>query len=138
MKCAFELLAFDTLPMNRKMVSLRALLESMVVMNWNFIMSAPPNMPCLKHLAEEGRVKLNKAPSETWLDIPSILTLGSGGPKDYACWQIAELRNAGEDEVYPYIKVTQREGGSIWEVKVRHGDFVIDPCVGMQETGASS
>jgi hypothetical protein len=138
MRCAFEMLTFDTLPMNRKMLVLRSMLEALVVVNWNFMLTAPPNMPCLRHLAEEGRVKVSRVPSETWLDIPSIMTLGSGSPKDYACWLIAELRNQGEGDVFPHIKVIQREKGSVWEIKVRHGDEIVDPCKGMLETAAGS
>jgi hypothetical protein len=145
MRCDFKMLSFETLPKNRQMLVLRSLLEALVVVNWNFILTAPGGLPSLRQFIEEGRVKREGVPvrparasSDSWLDIPSILSLGSGGPKDYACWLIAELRNDGEDDVYPHIKVTQRVEGSIWEIKVRHGERVIDPCAGMAEATAAS
>lgn len=131
MKIAFELPAVDTLPLNRKSIALRALIEAMVVVNWNFLLEHPET-PVLADFAHDRSVKINKMPSETWRDISEILRTGVGSAKDFACWRIAELRNAGEDDVYSYMKVVAIEPGvNIYQVFVRRGMELEDPSEGI-------
>jgi hypothetical protein len=54
--------------------------------------------------------------------------------KDFACWRVAELRNAGYDDVFPHIKVSYHEDPSgrepmmtVYHIQVRVHDIIEDP-----------
>ena len=131
MKISLDLLAMKALPSNRKMIALRALIEAMIVVDWNYLLENP-GIPKLADFAKDGAIKIDKAPSDTWRDIPAIIAAGCGGAKDFVCWRIAELRSDGEDDVYPHIKVFSPEPGMhVYQVSVRHGLMLEDPSAGI-------
>lgn len=124
MKIEFDLVGFSGLPAARKSIVLRAALEALVVSDWNYLLENPET-PSLYDFDKHGGLK--KARSELWKDIPSIIATGGDG-KSFACWRIAELRNAGTDEVYPLIRVHYPEPGlAVHEIGVRIGDLVEFP-----------
>ena len=119
MRCTINLQSFDDLPMSRKQIAMRAILEALVVANWNYLIEH--DVPRLDVWLKNGGVRLQREPSETWLDIPSIIALGSAGQKDLACWRVAELRHDGEDDVAPFISVTYAGDAAIYRIGVRRG-----------------
>jgi hypothetical protein len=125
MKIEFDLVGFRRLPATRKAIVLRAALEALVVCNWNYLIENPAT-PAMYDFASVSPLK--KVRSESWKDIPAIIATGGDG-KSFACWRIAELRNAGTDDVYPYIKSVHDEGSNTTthEIGVRIGDSIEYP-----------
>ncbi len=152
-----ELASVAHLPVERQQIVLRGFVEAVIVANWNFIIShhgfptlsdflsrARSTSAISSHEPRTHRVenvrgsslptfKVRPTSFKLWQDIPQIMALGTGDAKDFACWRIAELRNQGVDDVYPYIKRLEPDDGSgpVWSVLVRNSDTVEDPCVGM-------
>jgi len=125
MKIEFDLAGFSRLPVARKSIVLRAALEALIVSNWNYLLENL-DTPSIYDFAGGGREPLKKVRSELWKDIPAIIATGGDG-KSFACWRIAELRNAGTDDVYPFIKTTQDGEKTIHEIGVRIGDLIEFP-----------
>ncbi|HYX21707.1 MAG TPA: hypothetical protein VFA98_12755 [Thermoanaerobaculia bacterium] len=124
MKIEFDLVGFSALPASRKSIVLRAALEALVVSDWNYLLENP-GTPSLYDFGSHGGLK--KVRSDLWKDIPAIIATGGDG-KSFACWRVAELRNAGTDEVYPHIKVHYPEPGvAVHQIGVRIGDLVEFP-----------
>jgi len=123
MKIEFDLAGFSRLPASRKAIVLRAALEALVVCDWNYLIENP-NTPSIYDFGKQGSLK--KVRSEAWKDIPAIIASGGDG-KSFACWRIAELRNEGADDVYPYIKTTYDAGATIHEIGVRISDQIEFP-----------
>lgn len=123
MKIEFDLAGFSKLPMGRKQIVLRAALEALIICDWNFLIEHP-DTPSIYDFGERGALK--KVRSESWKDIPAVIASGGDG-KSFACWRIAELRNAGTDDVYPYIKTTYDEGTATHEIGVRINDQIEFP-----------
>lgn len=120
MKIEFDLTGFSALPASRKSIVLRAALEALVVSDWNYLLEHPET-PALYDC------DLKKVRSEVWKDIPAIIATGGDG-KSLACWRVAELRNAGTDDVCPLIKTHYPEPGiAAYEIGVRIGDLVEFP-----------
>jgi hypothetical protein len=137
----FELRSFQTLPVQRKQIVLRAALEFLVVADWNFIFENP-GLPSLYHFAPQYVLKVRPAGLDSWQDIPQTIELSSGDCKDFACWRIAELRHTGWDDVYPHIKVSYHPDPrgvepmmTVYHIQVRIHDTIEDPSaiLGMPE-----
>ena len=129
----FELRSFQTLPVQRKQIVLRAALEFLVVADWNFIFENQ-DLPSLYEFAPRYVLKVRPAGLDSWQDIPQTIELSSGDCKDFACWRIAELRHAGWDDVYPHIKVSYHPDPSgvepmmtVYHIQVRIHDTIEDP-----------
>lgn len=130
----FELESFSTLPVQRKQIVLRAALEFLIVADWNFIWEQGRDFPSLYHFAPQYVLKVRPAGLDSWQDIPRTLELQSGDCKDFACWRIAELRNAGYDDVYPHIKVSYHQDPrgidppmTVYHIQVRIHEMIEDP-----------
>jgi hypothetical protein len=78
----FELCGFDTLPVQRKQVVLRALLEALVVADWNYIwhreQAGEGLLPSIYEIGPRYVLKVRPAGIDSWQDIPRTLELGSG------------------------------------------------------------
>lgn len=129
----FELRSFASMPAQRKQIVLRAMLECLVVADWNYILENP-DLPSLYDFAPQYVLKVRPAGIDAWQDIPQTIALGSGDCKDFACWRVAELRNQGYDDVVPYIKVSYHEDPSgrdpvmtVYHIQVRIHDIIEDP-----------
>jgi len=128
-----DLQGFGALPVQRRCMVLRSLVEAMVVINWQFIIesqgpSSPHHLPPMLEFHKQRPFKLVEG-AEVWRNIPAILESGGGGLKDFVCWRIAELRAQGEDEIYPHIKYTadpENKWGGQYKMSVRRGDAVED------------
>jgi hypothetical protein len=136
----FELCGFDTLTVQRKQVVLRALLEALVVADWNYIwhreQSGEGLLPSIYEIGPRYVLKVRPAGIDSWQDIPRTLELGSGDCKDFACWRIAELRHAGYDDVFPHIKVTTvpdpkgiEPEMTVYHIQVRIHETIEDPSL---------
>lgn len=134
----FELSGFDTLTVQRKQIVLRALLEALVVADWNYIwhreQSGHGSLPSIYTIAPQYVLKVRPAGIDSWQDIPRTLELGSGDCKDFACWRIAELRHVGYDDVFPHIKVTTipdpkgiEPPMTVYHIQVRVHEIIEDP-----------
>jgi hypothetical protein len=134
----FELCGFDTLTVQRKQVVLRALLEALVVADWNFIwhreQSGEGVLPSIYEIGPRYVLKVRPAGIDSWQDIPRTLELGSGDCKDFSCWRIAELRHAGYDDVFPHIKVSTvpdpkgiEPDMTVYHIQVRVHETIEDP-----------
>jgi hypothetical protein len=128
-----ELLSFSTLPVQRKQIVLRALLECLIVADWNYILEHP-DLPSLYEFAPKYVLKVRPGGLDSWQDIAQTIALGSADCKDLACWRIAELRNAGYDDVYPHIKVSYHQDPAgrdpvmtVYHIQVRIHDIIEDP-----------
>jgi hypothetical protein len=129
----FELLSFASLPVQRKQIVLRAALEFLIVADWNYLIDNP-GMKSLYESAPHYVLKVRPGGLDAWQDIPQTIALGSGDCKDFACWRVAELRNAGYDDVYPHIKVSYHEDPNgrdpmmtVYHIQVRIHDVIEDP-----------
>lgn len=129
----FELLSFASLPVQRKQIVLRAALEFLITADWNYLLENPRTAP-LYESAPHYVLKVRPGGLDAWQDIPQTIALGSGDCKDFACWRVAELRNAGYDDVYPHIKVSYHEDPSgrepmmtVYHIQVRIHDIIEDP-----------
>ncbi len=72
-----ELLSFATLPEQRKQIVLRALLEMLVVADWNYLLENP-RTPALYDAELRYVLKVRPAGLDAWQDIPQTVALGSG------------------------------------------------------------
>lgn len=129
----FELESFSNLPVQRKQIVLRALLEALVVADWNYLLENP-GFPSLYEYNPQYVLKVRPSGLDSWQDIPRTIQLGSGDCKDFACWRIAELRNQGYDDVYPHIKVSYHEDPrgvepmmTVYHIQVRIHETIEDP-----------
>jgi hypothetical protein len=129
----FELKSFSSLPVQRKQIVLRALLEALVVADWNYLLENP-GLPSVYDIAPQYVLKVRPSGLDAWQDIAQTIALGSGDCKDFACWRIAELRNKGYDDVYPHIKVSyhddprgQEPPMTVYHIQVRIHDTIEDP-----------
>jgi hypothetical protein len=107
LKVNLELAGFGIMPVQRKMIALRALIEAMVCVNWQFLLEHH-GMPEMLDMHKHKPFKLVEG-TEAWRDIPALIATGEGGVKDFVAWRIAELRNSGHDDVYPSIRYQQME-----------------------------
>ncbi len=73
----FELLSFASLPEQRKEIVLRAMLECLIVADWNYILEHP-DLPALYDYAPKYILKVRPAGIDAWQDIPQTVALGSG------------------------------------------------------------
>lgn len=127
----FELESFSDnpvcagMPVNKRLDGLRVMLEALINVNrlwlrWN------PISPLYQY-APAYKMKVRPFGLDTWQDIPRTILLGSGDCKDFACWRIAELREAGYADVSPRIKVTTVSGLTVYHIQVRADLAVEDP-----------
>lgn len=133
----FELSGFSTLPTQRKQIVLRGFLEALVVANWNYILDMKEkgqSIPSIYNIAPQYVLKVRPMGLDSWQDIPTTIELGSGDCKDFACWRIAELRDAGYDDVYPHIKVSTHPDPkgieppmTVYHIQVRIHETIEDP-----------
>ncbi len=112
-----------------RMAALRKMLEALVEMNIEFLRRhqklTGENYPSLYDVTPKYR-----GPTDLgiWRDIPSIAKAGVGDACDLVCWRIAELRKAGFEDVYPFIKMSRMNGGGfLTTVQVRIHDMLEDP-----------
>ena len=129
----FELLTFDILPPQRKLVVLRALLEALVIADWQYLEMCP-NTPSLYQLGAQYVLKQRPFGLDSWQDIPQIINLRTGDCKDFACMRVAELRKQGYDDVTPFILYKQykdptgvRPPINVFHIQVRIHDSIEDP-----------
>lgn len=129
----FELLSFDILPWQRKLAVLRAMLEALVIANWQYL-EMNPNTPALYAMAPRYVFKTRPFGLDAWQDIPQTINLRSGDCKDFACWRVAELRKAGYDDVTPYVlhqtykdPTGQGPDINVFHIQVRIHDRIEDP-----------
>lgn len=129
----FELDGFSTLPTQRKQIVLRAFLEALVVADWNYLLENP-GTGSIYDVGPQYVLKVRPMGLDSWQDIPRTIELGSGDCKDFACWRIAELRNAGYDDVYPHIKVSYHNDPrgveppmTVYHIQVRIHETIEDP-----------
>ena len=129
-----DLKSFEYLPEERKCNCLRALLESLVAINREYL-STFPNTPKLYEHNPAYVFKKRPFSLDTWQDIPRTIELATGDCKDFACWRVAELRQQGYTDVSPYIKVNRipnpqtGEVFTIYHIQVRIGLQIEDPSL---------
>jgi hypothetical protein len=96
----FVLRSFDTLGPDDKLKILRSLLDSLILVDSLYLLSAP-STPLLY---EAG---LHYEPEELgrddWRDVPSVLDHKGGDCEDLACWRVAELRLRFGVIAEPYV-----------------------------------
>lgn len=126
-------MSFASLPSQRKQTVLRALIEALVVADWNYLLENP-NTPALYDANLRYALKVRPAGLDSWQDIPQCIYLGSADCKDLSAWRIAELRNQGYDDVFPRIKVSYHQDPkgieptmTVYHVQVRIRDVIEDP-----------
>jgi hypothetical protein len=73
----FELRSFSSLPVQRKQIVLRALLEALVVADWNYLLENP-GLPSVYDIAPQYVLKVRPSGLDAWQDIPQTIALGSG------------------------------------------------------------
>lgn len=136
----FDLRCFDdfsALPgqegVQRKLVVLRALLEALVIADWQYL-EVHPGTPSIYDFRPRYVVKQRPGGVDSWQDLPETMLLGSGDCKDFACIRVAERRKAGIDDVSPFIKVayypdpsSQGPPLTIYHIQVREHDRIDDP-----------
>lgn len=129
----FELLSFDILPFQRKLVVLRGLLEALVIADWQYLEMCP-NTPSLYALGAKYVLKQRPFGLDSWQDIPQIINLRTGDCKDFACMRVAELRKQGFDDVAPYVLHREYPDPTgkgppinVFHVQVRIHDQIEDP-----------
>jgi hypothetical protein len=124
MNMNIEWYALEKLPPQRLLIAVRALVEAAAVVNWNYLIEHP-RCPSIKDFLKlHPSLVARPTDLKTWRDIQRILNLGWGDVKDFAIWRIAELRNAGRDDVHPIIKI-DREGDV--SILVRNQDAIENP-----------
>ena len=131
----FELKSFEFLENESKQNILRALLEALIAADREWL-SVYPNTPKLYEHNPQYVLKVRPFGLDSWQDIAQTISLRSGDCKDFACWRIAELRQAGYTDVSPFIKVgkvinprNRSESITIYHIQVRKGVQIEDPSV---------
>jgi len=127
----FELSSFvdnsvsKALPLNVRLDALRLMLEALIGINRLWLRSN--RIPGLYQYAPAYKMKVRPFGLDTWQDIPRTILLGSGDCKDFACWRVAELREARVPDVSPRIKVKEVNGLTVYHIQVRADLQVEDP-----------
>lgn len=105
----FELESFNSLSLPARKATLMKMLEALAEANYHYLCEkgAPP----LYDWSPKYRIKARPFSLDSWQDIPSTMTKGTGDCKDFAAWRVAELYKAGHTVGF-YIKV-QRMGDLI-------------------------
>lgn len=105
-----ELGCFSTLPVRRKLVVLRNLLEALIATDWVYLQEyreqTGRNLPSIYEFGPRYVLKERPGGLDAWQDIPRCIELGTADCKDLVAWRIAELRDAGYDGVFPHIKTS--------------------------------
>lgn len=124
---ALELSSFDdpNLPVGNKLEILRGLLEFLILNNRIWLRKN--RIKSLYDYAPSYKLKVRPFGLDTWQDIPRTVSLGSGDCKDFACWRVAELREAGVPDVSCRIKTGQADGITVYHIQVRCDLKVEDP-----------
>lgn len=123
-----ELASFDDLPVEPRLEILRGMLEALIVNNRVWL-RRNPQCPPMYTVAPKYKLKVRPFGLDTWQDIKRTLMLGSGDCKDFACWRVAELREAGYPDVSPRIKVSEnpQTGLVVYHIQVRQDLKLEDP-----------
>lgn len=128
-----ELSGFSTLPSQRKQIVLRGFLEALIHADRQYL-EENPYTGSIYDVAPRYVLKVRPMGLDSWQDIPRTIELGSGDCKDFAAWRIAELRNAGYDDVYPHIKVSYHKDPrgieppmTVYHIQVRIHETIEDP-----------
>ena len=123
-----ELSSFDDLPLAARLEILRGMLEALIINNRVWLKHHPECPPMYK-VAPTYKLKVRPFGLDTWQDIKRTLSIGSGDCKDFACWRVAELREAGYADVSPRIKVSEdpKTGLVVYHIQVRQDIKVEDP-----------
>lgn len=123
---------FSGLDDDGRMIVVRALLETMVIHNWQY-MKRNPGLPRLYDVRPRYILKPSGRDDE-WRDVHDTFRRGAGTCKDFTCIRVAELRMQGYDDVVPFIKLVtypdpnkQRPPLTLFHVLVRHGAEYEDP-----------
>ena len=134
-----ELSSFDTFPIAQRREMIRVIVEMLIAVNRTFL-RLNPTTPPMYDVAPKYAMKVRPFGLDTWEDIPRVMQLGSGDCKDFVAWRVAELREAGYDDVAPRVISFERETSQgplvLYHVQVRIGIGVEDPSVilGMPKT----
>jgi hypothetical protein len=115
-------------PIEERTLALRRMLEALVAMNLDFLerhrKRTGKDYPSIYEVAPKYRGPRDLG---VWQDIPFTVKAGAGDAGDLVCWRVAELRAAGYDDVYPFIKMKQTDDGWLYTVQVRIQDLLEDP-----------
>jgi hypothetical protein len=135
----FDLRCFDDFStlgeegVQRKLVVLRALLEALIVADWQYL-EVHPNTPSLYEFLPRYVVKTRPGGVDSWQDLPETIALGTGDCKDFSCIRVAELRKKGFDDIRPFIKVAYYPDPSgrgppltIYHIQVSEHGAIDDP-----------
>jgi hypothetical protein len=127
----FELTGFSdskvapAMPLNDRLGGLRLMLEALI--GWNRLWLRRNKIPSLYKYAPSYKMKVRPFGLDTWQDIARTIEIGSGDCKDFACWRVAELREAGYPDVSPRIKVASVNGLTVYHIQVKSDLSLEDP-----------
>lgn len=123
----FELASFDMMPLNVRLNMMEICLEALIGVNRLYLRQAPMT-PAMYSAGLTYTFKVRPFGLDTWQDIPRTISLKSGDCKDFVCWRVAEMREAGVPDVAPRISVSGGVNGpTVYHIQLRKDIEIEDP-----------